>query len=84
MRKMKVPEEVKTFDERLRHIMLERHITQRGLAAAMGVQYPTISMYCTGKCKPGYEALIRLSKALGVTTDWLCGLEDDDGQSAQS
>lgn len=36
-----------------------------------------ISQYVSGKAEPSKEKLVILSKALGVTTDWLIGLDED-------
>lgn len=46
-------------------------LTQTELALRAGLKPPTISQYESGSRSPSYEALIKLSNALGVTTDYL-------------
>jgi transcriptional regulator with XRE-family HTH domain len=52
--------------EEIRRIRKERGLTQRGLAAASGVDQATISMAESGKRRPHLETLERLADALGV------------------
>ena len=52
--------------EEIRRIRKERGLTQRGLAAASGVDQATISMAESGKRRPHLETLDSLADALGV------------------
>ncbi len=52
--------------EEIRRIRKERGLTQRGLAAAAGVDQATISMAESGKRRPHLETLDSLADALGV------------------
>ena len=52
--------------EEIRRIRKERGLTQRGLAAASGVDQATISMVESGKRRPHLETLDSLADALGV------------------
>jgi len=52
--------------EEIRRIRKERGLTQRGLAAASGVDQATISMAESGKRRPHLETLDSLAAALGV------------------
>ena len=45
-------------------------LTQRGLAQRSGLTQQAISKYIRGKAKPGYDATVVLSKALGVNVAW--------------
>ena len=49
----------------------ELGLSQTDLAKKAGLKPPTISQYESGVRSPSYEALIKLSNALGVTTDFL-------------
>lgn len=49
----------------------ELGVTQTELARRAGLKAPAISQYETGSRNPSYEALIKLSNALGVTIDYL-------------
>ncbi len=49
----------------------ELGFTQTELAKRAGLKPPAISQYETGSRNPSYEALIKLSNALGVTIDYL-------------
>lgn len=63
------------FGERLRKLRKERNLTQRGLASLIGVKNSVISFYEVGDRTPSLEVLIKLSKALHISTDVLLGLE---------
>lgn len=49
-------------------------LSQRQLAKRVGVNASTIALYETGDRLPSLQRLIDLSRALGVTTDFLLGL----------
>ncbi len=63
------------FGERLRKLRKERNLTQRGLASLIGVKNSVISFYEVGDRTPSLEVLIKLSKALHISTDVLLGLD---------
>lgn len=63
------------FGERLRKLRKERNLTQRGLASLIGVKNSVISFYEVGDRTPSLEVLIKLSKALHISTDILLGLD---------
>jgi transcriptional regulator with XRE-family HTH domain len=52
--------------EEIRRIRKERGLTQRGLAAASGVDQATISQVESGKHRPNLETLDKLAEALSV------------------
>lgn len=66
------------FGERLRKLRKERNLTQRGLASLIGVKNSVISFYEVGDRTPSLEVLIKLSKALHISTDVLLGLEKSE------
>lgn len=48
-----------------------RNFTQADLAARADVSQGTLSRYLNGKASPKAEELLRISKALGVSMEWL-------------
>ena len=69
------------FINRLKMVMLHDNITQHELSEKTGISQPTISRICTrakgNYSSPRLEDVIKIAKALSVSLDWLCGLEDD-------
>lgn len=61
------------FSERLCAARKQMGITQAELARRMNIQRATLKRYEHGLLLPSFETLLRLSKALGVTTDHLIG-----------
>jgi transcriptional regulator with XRE-family HTH domain len=64
------------FAERLRRARLSRNLKQCELAEKADMLAQTISFLEAGRNKPSVGTLIKLSKALGVSTDYLLGLTD--------
>lgn len=58
----------------LRDLRNEKNLSQKQLAKRVGVNASTIALYETGDRLPSLQRLIDLSRALGVTTDFLLGL----------
>ena len=59
------------FGKRLKALLDEKDISQRGLADNLGVTETTISRYVTAARVPRWKTLCRIADALGVTTDAL-------------
>src|SRR5947207_12626788 len=59
-----------TIGQRLKRLRLDRHMSQRELAAP-GVSYAYISRIEAGTRQPSVKALRRLAAKLGVTADFL-------------
>lgn len=56
----------------------ERKLSQRQLAIKVGLKSPsTIAAYEQGTRFPSLDTLIALSRALGVTTDYLLGVSEE-------
>ena len=66
------------LDDTIKTLRKARGITQSQLARLTGVNKALISKYETGTCHPPYHTLIRLSKALGVSTDYLLGQKSNE------
>lgn len=66
------------FGKRLAHARAAKNMTQRDLADAVGITWSQISRYEAGKARPRLAVLIKLSEALGVSTDQLTGDQPED------
>lgn len=67
----------KIFPTRLRETMARLKMTQAELGEKITPpkSRQSISAYCDGKNAPDWEVAASIAKALGVSLDWLCGLE---------
>ncbi len=65
------------FAQRLQTAMYLRKWSGVELAKRSGLTNVSISRYINGQRLPSVDRIIRLSKALGVTSDYLLGLSDD-------
>ena len=61
----------------IRALRNERNISQEQLGKKIGVTRSMIALYESGERFPSLSALIKLSRALGVTTDYLLGVSSD-------
>lgn len=62
---------------RLSKARMDLGMTQRDLAAAVGVHPVTVAKVETGKYRVSLETLEKFAEKLGCSRDWLCG-EDDE------
>lgn len=60
--------------EILGRLRTEMHLSQKQLAQKVGVSSSMIALYETGSRFPSLPVLIELSRALGVSTDYLLGV----------
>lgn len=67
------------YAERLKSLRQELGLTQKELADRANLAISCISMIELGKREPSANTLLSLSNALGVSADYLLGLEDDFG-----
>ena len=70
------------FPSRLREARDRRGFTQLQLSQAAGLPSTTISHFESGSRKPSFDNLRRLTKVLGVSTDYLMGLVDTPDATA--
>ena len=63
----------KQFGARIKNMRKSLGLTQADLAKKIGVTKQAITTYETGIREPSFRNLIKLSRALNVTTDWLLG-----------
>lgn len=59
------------FGERLKELRLQKKMSQTELADLVGLRYAHISRYENGGSMPSAEMLMKLSKALAVSVDYL-------------
>lgn len=62
---------------RLGEALAASGMTQADLARATGIDRGSISLYLNGKYNPKADKLRRLAAALGVTPEWLSGIEPE-------
>ena len=66
------------FPERFKQLRKEKGLTQVEIAKALGVSSGTIAMWETGKRKPQFEMLDKLSTFFDRSMDYVLGASDDD------
>lgn len=64
----------KIFATRLKEARLKANLSRRDLADIVNITQVTVGLYENCKREPTLTPLIKISKALGVTTDWLTGI----------
>lgn len=60
-----------TVSKRIQKLRKDRNMSQAMLAEMAGLKPPAISQYESGARSPNFESLVKLSNALGVTSDYL-------------
>lgn len=63
--------------DRLKSARLDKKMSQKDVCELADVAKSTYSQYESGDREPSREALIRLSKALGTSVDWLLDVPED-------
>lgn len=67
------------FGNTLKTLRLRENMTQAQLAQKLGLTKSVISAYETGLRLPSYDVLIHISKTFKVSTDYLLGVESQQG-----
>ena len=67
------------FGNTLKTLRLRENMTQAQLAQKLGLTKSFISAYETGLRLPSYDVLIHISKIFKVSTDYLLGVESQQG-----
>lgn len=70
---------LRIFAERLQYTMYWKGLSQSQLSYKSGVPIPTINRYISKQRGACIGSLVKLAKALKVSTDYLLGLSDDMG-----
>ena len=68
-----------TFAQRLKELRLQSNKTLDQIANETGISKTALSYYESDKREAGISVLIRLAKYYNESTDYLLGLEDEDG-----
>ncbi len=66
-----------SFPERLLLLRKSRHLTQKQLAAELGLSELAIQHYEAQRRKPAYDVLIALADYFDVSLDYLVGRSDE-------
>lgn len=67
---------------RLRKLAAERDLSQKEIAASIGVSPQSISQYLDGSVNPSYSALIALAELFGVSADYILGRTEVETSNA--
>ncbi len=67
------------FGNTLKTLRLRENMTQAQLAQKLGLTKSVISAYETSLRLPSYDVLIHISKIFKVSTDYLLGVESQQG-----
>jgi transcriptional regulator with XRE-family HTH domain len=67
------------FSEKLRTLRNEKKISQIKFASIIKYSQQVISDWENGKAEPTAPAIITIAKYFDITTDYLLGLENEDG-----
>lgn len=62
--------------EKLYSLRIEKKLTQKQLAARIGLTISAVSSYESGSRYPSFETLIKLARIFHVSTDYLLGLTE--------
>ncbi len=69
------------FAERLKQLRAEKNMTQIDLAAALEVSKGTVAMWETGKRRPNFETLDKLSSLFDKQVGYILGASDDSSSA---
>ena len=72
------------FAERLKQLRKEKDMTQVELAEALEVSKGTIAMWETGKRRPSFDMLDKLSDLFDRRLDYIMGTSDDSSSPKQA
>ena len=64
------------FAERLRECLKQNGISQSELARRLKMSHQGINDYCTGKNEPNLNTLLKISKILNESVDYLLGADE--------
>lgn len=67
---------MEVFQNNLIELRKLHHLTQRQVAAVLGISQPSYIRYENGKAEPSLEALVKLADLFDVSIDYLCGRKD--------
>jgi len=62
--------------EKLKTLRTEKKLTQKQVAAQIGLAISAVSSYESGTRYPSYDVLVKLANIFHVSTDYLIGMTD--------
>ena len=65
-----------SFGEKLRDLRESNKLTQREIAAKLGIKQPSYIRYENGKSEPTLECLVKIADLFDVSVDYLLGRSD--------
>ncbi len=65
------------LNQRLKSLRLERQVTQKRIAEAIGINTATVQKFEYGTAKPKFETLIKLADFFDVSLDYLACRTDN-------
>ncbi len=68
------------LNERIRMLMVEKHLTQKELASLSNITEASMSKYLSGERTPRIDVVVNIANALGVSTDELIGRDIENGK----
>lgn len=72
-----------TIGQRIKELRLEKEITQASLAKHIGVTQKAIDFWEKNINEPKASYIINIAKFFNVTTDFLLGIEDENGNKTK-
>ena len=69
------------FTDKIKALRKDRNLTQKQLAAELGLNERNYQHYEAGTQKPSYDGIVNLAKFFQVSADYLLGLTDNPGRS---
>ncbi len=64
------------FGDKLKHLRIEKNLTQKQLAERIGLATSAISSYESGNRYPTYDVMAKFARIFHVSTDYLIGIEE--------
>lgn len=73
----------KIFSKRLKEQLNKKGMTQKELAEKIGTTEASVSRYVSGQRIPKASVVFKIATAIGVSTDYLLGMEEKEGDHAE-
>lgn len=65
-----------SFSEKLKEERITKKYTQKDIALLLGISVTCYAGYEQGYREPDFKTLVKICKVLGVSADYLLGLEE--------